>query len=237
MLFKASGAGFAGPVDEQHEGFAMWNSRVNPHTGAAMGLKCGVVGELTKAIRGQGTKFMTAMYHGISICTKRGNPANAFYGEPHNTDWDEPENEIDPNPCVANHRVFSHAWIDRARRLRTAGRKNSRKSWLNAARSDVGRFRFEIHSRWLQARLSGLLLQQNRDLCATYKWHNMVVGRNVENPEQGKRGDLTYNFWVTDMSKNSVLILNVSPKADGTIPEKAQHILLGMGRSLALGQR
>ena len=65
----------------------------------------------------------------------------------------------------------------------------------------------------------------------------MVVGREIEDPEQGKRGDLTYNFWVTDMSKNSVLILNVSPKADGTIPEKAQHILLGMGCSLALGQR
>ena len=151
MLFKASGAGFAGSVDEQHEGFEMWNSRVNPHTGAAMGSKRGVVGEFAKAIRGQGTKFITAMYHGISICTKRGNPANIFYEEPHNTDWDEPENEIDPNPCVANHRVFSHAWIDRARRFRTADRKNSRKSWLNAARSDVGRFRVEIHSRGLQA--------------------------------------------------------------------------------------
>lgn len=65
----------------------------------------------------------------------------------------------------------------------------------------------------------------------------MVVGRNIEDPEQGKRGDLTYNFWVTDISKNSVLILNVSPKADGTILGKAQLILLGMGRSLALGQR
>lgn len=151
MLFKASGAGFAGSVDEQHEGFAMWNSRVTPHAGAATGPKRGVVGELTKVICGQGTKFMTAMYHGISICTKRGNPANTFYGDPHNTDWDNPENEIDPNPCVANRRVFSHAWIDRARRFRTAGRKNSRKSWLNAARSDVGRFRFEIHSRGLQA--------------------------------------------------------------------------------------
>lgn len=28
-----------------------------------MGLKCGVVGELTKVICGQGMKFMTAMYH------------------------------------------------------------------------------------------------------------------------------------------------------------------------------
>ncbi len=48
MLFKASGAGFAGSVDEQHEGFEMQNSRVNPHTGAAMGLKCGVVGEFAR---------------------------------------------------------------------------------------------------------------------------------------------------------------------------------------------
>ncbi len=85
---------------------------------------------------------------------EEGNLANTFYGEPHNTDWDNPENEIDPNPCVANHRVFSHAWIDRARRFRTVGRKNSRKAWINTARSDVGRFRFEIHSRGLQARLS-----------------------------------------------------------------------------------
>ena len=51
---------------------------------------------------------------------------------------------------------FPHAWIGRARRFRTAGRKNSRKSWINAARSDVGRFRVEIHSRRLQARLSCL---------------------------------------------------------------------------------
>lgn len=63
MLFKASGAGFAGSVDEQYEGFEMWNSRVNPHTGAATGPKRGVIGELAKVICGQGMKFMTAMYH------------------------------------------------------------------------------------------------------------------------------------------------------------------------------
>lgn len=54
MLFKASGAGFAGSVDEQHEGFVMWNSRVTPHTGAATGPKRGVVREFAKAIRGTG---------------------------------------------------------------------------------------------------------------------------------------------------------------------------------------
>ena len=63
MLFKASGAGFAGSVGEHHEGFEMWNSLDNPHTGAALRPKRGVVGELTKVICGQGMKFMTAIYH------------------------------------------------------------------------------------------------------------------------------------------------------------------------------
>ena len=89
----------------------MWNSRVTPHTGAAMGLKCGVVGELTKVIRGTGHEVHDRHVPCRSLvflsALEEGNLANTFYGEPHNTDWDEPENKIDSNPCVANHRVFS----------------------------------------------------------------------------------------------------------------------------------
>ena len=46
----------------------------------------------------------------------------------------------------------------------------------------------------------------------------------------------TYNFWVTDISKNSALILNVSPKADGTIPEESAAYPPGDG-VLTYGQR
>jgi alpha-L-fucosidase len=57
-LFKASGARFAGPVAEHHDGFSMWDSKVNEWNAAGMGPKRDVVGELEQAIRIQGMRFM-----------------------------------------------------------------------------------------------------------------------------------------------------------------------------------
>ena len=71
-LFKKAGARFAGPVAEHHDGFSMWDSRVNEWNAAAMGPKTDVVGELEKAVRKQGMHFMTAFHHaeiGNSILT------------------------------------------------------------------------------------------------------------------------------------------------------------------------
>jgi alpha-L-fucosidase len=95
-----------------------------------------------------------------------------------------------------------------------------------------------------------------------YKWHSLPIGSGIEDLEQGGRTDLSYNFWVTDttvdngeawgyiynnsyktpkalihylidnVSKNGALILSIGPKADGTIPEEVQHVLLEMGKWL-----
>ena len=39
QLFKESGARFAGPVAEHHDGFSMWNSKVNKWNSMRMGPK------------------------------------------------------------------------------------------------------------------------------------------------------------------------------------------------------
>jgi len=65
-LFEKSGARFAGPVAEHHDGFAMWDTEYSEWNAAKMGPKRDVVGELEKAVKSRGMKFVTAFHHAYS---------------------------------------------------------------------------------------------------------------------------------------------------------------------------
>lgn len=62
-LFKKSGAKFAGPVAEHCDNFSNWDSKVNPYNVVNYGPHQDLVGELEKAIKGQGLKFVTTFHH------------------------------------------------------------------------------------------------------------------------------------------------------------------------------
>ncbi|VGO14388.1 hypothetical protein PDESU_02949 [Pontiella desulfatans] len=62
-LFVEAGARFAGPVGEHADGFSMWASKVNPWNAADMGPKRDVVGEMGKAIRERGLKYVVSLHH------------------------------------------------------------------------------------------------------------------------------------------------------------------------------
>lgn len=107
-------------------------------------------------------------------------------------------------------------------------------------------------------------LAWGKDVVATYKHHSLVPGTALVNLELGRFGALTYHEWLTDtsiddqaawsyvegagfkpvatlvhnlidnVSKNGYLLLNVGPRADGTIPELARDRLRGIGAWLAV---
>ena len=56
-LFRAAGAKFVVPVAEHHDGFAMYDSELNPWNAVKMGPKRDVIGELADAIRAGGMVF------------------------------------------------------------------------------------------------------------------------------------------------------------------------------------
>ena len=62
-IIKSSGARFAGPVAEHHDGFSMWASRVNPWNAKDMGPKRDIVKELSEEIRNAGMKFFVSFHH------------------------------------------------------------------------------------------------------------------------------------------------------------------------------
>jgi alpha-L-fucosidase len=103
-----------------------------------------------------------------------------------------------------------------------------------------------------------------KDVLVTYKWHHLVPGTALIDLELGRFDKLTYHEWLTDttvddgqgwgyheggdykslrtlvhylvenVSKNGYLLLNVGPKPNGEIPEKAKALLNGIGAWLEI---
>ena len=62
-LFQQSGAKFAGPCAEHHDGFAMWDSALTEWDCADKGPKVDVTGKLADAIKKRGMKFIATFHH------------------------------------------------------------------------------------------------------------------------------------------------------------------------------
>lgn len=102
-----------------------------------------------------------------------------------------------------------------------------------------------------------------KDVLIVRKQDDMPISVSIEDFEKGRMDRLTESCWLTDdtlskgswsytkdleikptkmvlhslidiVSKNGCLLLNISPKADGTIPENQKNVLLEMGEWLSV---
>jgi alpha-L-fucosidase len=275
-IFRKSGAKFAGPVGEHHEGFSMWDTKYNEWNAKKMGPKRDIAGELEKAIRKNGMRFMSAMHHAETwwfyphwkTQYDVSDPAySGLYGEIHDMQWEGKGEFVDRNPYVANHEDF---WP-----MQQKPSKQFLDSWLAKLKEFVDKYSpdllwFDFGLRYIQEHYKREFVsyyynkekELGKEFIITYKWHNLAPGSGVEDIEQGKREDLTYNFWITDttvddgeawgylynntyksptslihylidnVSKNGALLLSIGPRADGVIPDEVKNILAEMGKWL-----
>lgn len=238
-LFAASGAKFAGPVAEHHDGFSMWASDVNPWNAKDMGPRMDLVGLLTDAIRESGMKIILSMHHAYNI--------TGFY--------DQVPETADPDLQMLYGQMGieknEEVWLEKHREI------------IDKYRPDIIWQDFNLAELSEEVLLEFLAYYYNRadewdkEVVNTYKDAlNHEVG--VLDYERGGPVGLTDYYWLTDdaisrsswcytegityyspvevlhgfldrISKNGNLLLNISPKADGSIPGGQKEILLTMG--------
>ena len=256
-IFKDAGARFVGPTAQLHDGFAMWDSKVNRWNCAAMGPKRDIMGEFAAAARAAGLRFVTTFhhsYHWLFYQIARGQ----------GYDLDDPECE---DLYIRAHdrrempdRAYHDRWRDQI--FEVIDQYSPDLLWfdfgLRTIRSD--------YKKEFLAYYYNEALKKGQDVGVTFKHKDLPPGAGILDLEVGKMDDLCLFPWLTDtsvdcvprgnwaysksaafksperlihnlvdrVSKNGQLLLNVGPRADGTIPEGAKRVLKKMGEWLRI---
>ncbi|WP_169731020.1 alpha-L-fucosidase [Lentzea kentuckyensis] len=255
-LVKDSGAKFAGPVAEHHDGYSMWDSQVNEWNSVARGPRLDLLDLFAKAVRAQGLKLLVSMHHAYNF--------NGFF--------DYAPRQTDPSlrklygqlPRTGEDALWLAKLkevVDRAKPdvLWQDFSLNSPGYCLNDGPCAVGE----------QQRLEFLAYYYNqaekwgKDVVATYKHFDKGFTNKgqVEDYERGGPADIVTPYWLTDdaisssswsytkgigyysstqmihalidrVSKGGNMLLNISPTLEGTIPDGQRAVLADMGTFL-----
>ncbi|KOG09552.1 alpha-L-fucosidase [Streptomyces viridochromogenes] len=239
QLFVDAGAKFAGPVAEHHDGYSMWDSQVNEWNSVDKGPHLNLLQLISSAIRAKNLKLLVSMHHAYNYLGYfQGVPAQSdpslkkLYGQLSKAQedqlwYDKLKEIIDlSEPDI----IYQDVHLDKVGETQLL---NFLSYYYNQANS------------W------------NREVVATYKDGFNSHGE-VFDYERGGPADLTSPYWLTDdsvsstswcytegigyytaqlllhamidrVSKNGTVLLNIAPKADGTIPQGQRDILLGIG--------
>lgn len=269
-LFQKAGAKFVMPVAEHHDGFAMYNSTLNPYNAAEMGPCRDVLGELKKSAEKHGLVFCASSHRaehyfflntGKCIASDVSNPtyapfyapavdSPAFLHEQMGLTTEDPFGESPSEDWLQDWLIHTVELIDRYRP------KALYFDWW------IQNVAFKPYLKKLAAYYYNRADQWGEEVTIIYKHEAFAPGSATFDVERGALMDISPIPWQTDtaigkyswgytadnvfkssrqlicdlidiVSKNGTLLLNVGPKADGTITEAETRILQDIGAWLA----
>jgi alpha-L-fucosidase len=250
-LFKQAGAKYVVPSAEHHDGFSLWDSAINRYNAKNMGPKRDLIGDLGKAVRAQGLKFGMSN-HSI-------NHFDFIPLLPHSDQSDPAWAEfysVDRSPEARQR--FNERWVEKNFELIDKYQPDI--LWFDGigrAASDSMKLRVAAHylnraAAWgKQVTLSAKYTDYPSGAVLDYERQGRIHPRGlkpfaweVDEPIgnkfayvteiQYKPAALLVRRLVDCVSMNGNYLLNISPRADGTIPEPQQERLLAMGRWLRI---
>jgi alpha-L-fucosidase len=249
QLFKKAGAKYVLAPGEHHDGFSNWDSAINPYNAVNYGPHRDLDGDLIKAVRKVGLKTGISdhsFFHFVFIPALAGS-------DQYDPKWANFYNVADKSNAA---RIkFMHDWV--AKRIETIDKYQPDMLWfdmgtdhaIDPLKQKVSAYYFNRAKQWGKevgisaksaAWVAGQIMDYEREGRAPMELVNWVW--QPDDPITDKFGYVTEQHpykpdqfvWkiVENTSKNGNLLLNISPRADGTIPDEQQDVLLAIGKWL-----
>lgn len=254
-LFKRSGAKYVVPVAEHHDGFPMYKTALTKWNAVEMGPKRDVLGELAAEIKKQGLIFGLSS-HRIEhwFFMNGGRQFESDVLDPANASLYGPAREENETPTPE----FMNDWLLRCTEL--VDNYQPQLFWFDwwIEQPAMDPYRKSFASYYYNKGLSW-----NKGVVINYKNSSFPDEAAVLDLERGKLAGIRKLAWQTDdaignkswgyaagntfksaqyvitnlidiVSKNGNLLLNIGPRADGTITDEETQTLLGTGKWLEI---
>lgn len=257
-LFERAGARYVVPVAEHHDGFAMYDSSLTKWNSVKMGPGRDICGELANAIRKRGMKFGVSThyawnwrYYFKDESFDNVDPAYAgLYGVRHNpkllaspefiTLWYKRTKELidkyEPDLLWFDF-GFCYPEFEQGRKVIAAYYYNKGIEWNKGVVLNYKRWTKPAEGVTEVAFPAGAgTLDLEREKSPRIREFFWQTDTSISSKSWGyidndtfKSPDRLVDDLVDIVAKNGCLLLNVGPRADGTIPQEAQEILLAIG--------
>jgi alpha-L-fucosidase len=262
-LFQKSGAKFAGPVAQHHDGFAMWDSDLNPMNSMDKGPKKDITGELFAELKKRDMKTIATFHHARNLQRYKDDPSN----------WAGAGKDVAPNSHFPYHPDYATSTTDPELKYLYGNIPEAEfnEYWLGQVNEVVDKYAPDLI--WFDSWLDQMPEEYRQKMVAHH--YNQGVSRGQEpivfhkqkdlpenvslvDIEQGGKTEISEKYWLTDItisfgswcytngqtykdpslvirnmidvwSKKGVVLLNVSPRADGIIPEEQREVLAAIG--------
>jgi alpha-L-fucosidase len=199
-LFKDAGARYIGPVTEFADGFSMWDSRINRWNAVRMGPRRDVVGEMERAVRKQGLKFVTTFHHSWQWGWYESPVLNADIYQPELADLYWPHqftpgftgafNYGHPDPAPSAR--FCEIWRDKV--LEVVDRYHPDLIYFDTRVANIP----EIYRMQMLAHFYNATHGAGHQVVMTYKEHDFAMSSGVLDIEAGQLTEKASFVWQTD---------------------------------------
>jgi len=256
-LFQRAGARFAGPVAQHHDGFAMWASEVNPWNAGDKGPQRDILGELYTELEKRDMHTIATFHHARNIQRNAMDTANWRGGNSHYPyDPRYATSSMDPELRYLYGNVPAEEqndyWLNQVTEV--VDKYGPDMIWFDSWLDEIP----DEYRRKMVAHQFNAGSKNGKETIVLYKQEDIPRTVGVLDIEQGGMTGMSPDYWMTDItlswgswsyvkgqtykeadlvlrnmidvwSKKGIVLLNVSPRADGIIPEEQRKVLRGIG--------